>query len=57
MGVVREERGMQDCRENLGTSEGNWLLCAFPYAKDKKTFGLCHPKTSVRESAALFVVF
>ena len=57
MGVVREERGMQDCRENLGTSEGNWLLCAFPYAKDKKTFGLCHPKTSVRESAAFFVVF
>lgn len=22
----------------------DWLLYAFPYAKDKKTFGLCHPK-------------
>lgn len=34
----------------------NWLLCTFPYVKDEKTLGLCHPKTSVPESAALFVV-
>lgn len=55
-GVVGEgvvEGVLQDYEGDLG----DWLLYAFPYAKDEKTFGLCHPKTSVCESAALFVVF
>ena len=56
-GVVGEgevEGGLQDFQEG---DVGDGLLCAFPYAKDEKTFDLCHPKTSVCESAALCVVF
>lgn len=47
---------MKECATGYREISDNWLLRTFPHAKDEKTFGLCHPKTSVRESAALFVV-
>lgn len=53
-GFVRRERSARLDGKEL---RGAWLFYAFPYAEIKKTFGLCHPKTSVRESAATFVVF
>src|SRR5690348_7978792 len=41
-----EWKEWKNVRLEVGVSD-NWLLRTFPYAKDEKTFCLCHPKTSV----------
>lgn len=51
---VEGKQGRTIDRERFET---NSLFSAPSHAKDEKTFGLCHPKTSGRESPALFVVF
>ena len=57
-GGVTEKGGWKEWRNVRMEVDAldNWLRRTFPYAKDEKTVCLCHPKTSVPESAALIVV-